>query len=53
MVDISKLSPVEMARRVHNSSDLNLNPYPKRSKEAVEFGDELMRLITEELLGNE
>ena len=50
MQDISKLSPVELARRVHKSTDLNFNPYPKRSPNHRVFCDELLRLTSAEVL---
>ena len=52
MIDISKLSPVEAARRIHNSSDLNFAPkhFKKGSRQMEQYIDELLRLTTEQVV---
>ena len=50
MVDISKLSPVEAARRVHQSAELNFNPFPNGSVKSVKYVDELLRLTSIEVV---
>ena len=52
-VDISKLSPIEAARRIHVSRDLHFNPFTSKSRDSVLFCDEILRLTSEEVLASE